>query len=53
MSIELWDEWRGSMDGRPTMLIKRLIRWGRFRVDLHCFVGSDDPGCFHTPALGF
>ena len=21
-----WDEWRGSFDGRPSMLIKRLSR---------------------------
>ncbi len=47
-----WDEWRGSMDGRPSMLIKRLFeRWG-YRVDLHKFVRGDDPGCFHThPAM--
>lgn len=45
---EFWDEWRGSLDGRPTMWIKRLLRLGRWRVDLHKFVGADDPGCFHT-----
>lgn len=43
-----WHEWRGSLDGRPTMLIRRLIKWRAFRVDLHCFIASDDPGCYHT-----
>ena len=43
-----WDEWRGSIDGRPSMLVKRLFdRWG-YRIDLHKFIRSDDPGCFHT-----
>ena len=43
-----WDEWRGSMDGRPTLWEKHLFcRKGR-HVDLHKMVGTDDPGCFHT-----
>lgn len=45
---EFWDEWRGAMDGRPTMLIKRLLHIGGWRLDLHKFVGSDDADCFHT-----
>lgn len=57
MHIELWDEWRGSLDGRPTMWISRLLKlpfwkragkWLSCRVDLHKFTGRDDPGCFHT-----
>lgn len=43
-----WDEWRGSLDGRPTMFIMRLLRWTGLRVDLHKFVRADDEGCFHT-----
>lgn len=43
-----WDEWRGSLDGRPTMLIKSLVARLGCRVDLHKFVSADDPGCFHT-----
>jgi hypothetical protein len=52
-----WHEWRGSLDGRPTMYIKRLLQlpfWRRAgkllscRVDLHKFVAADDEGCFHT-----
>jgi hypothetical protein len=43
-----WDEWRGSFDGRPAMLIKRLFSWRGYRVDLHKFVRGDDPECFHT-----
>lgn len=43
-----WDEWRGSNDGRPSMLIKRLFdRWG-YRIDLHKFVRGDDAECLHT-----
>ena len=45
---DFWDEWIGSMDGRPTMWIKHLFcRAGR-HIDLHMFVSADDPGCFHT-----
>ena len=45
---EFWDEWRGSFDGRPVMYIKRLLRIGGWRLDLHKFVRADDEGCFHT-----
>lgn len=48
MSLLRWDEWRGSLDGRPTMLILHLARWRDWRLDLHKFVGADDPGCFHS-----
>lgn len=61
--LNRWDEWRGSMDGRPTMWIKRLLwipiwrragRWLSIRVDLHKFVGKDDDECFHShPAWAF
>lgn len=44
-----WDEWRGSLDGRPTMWIRRLYgSKARGGVDLHKMVRPDDPGCFHT-----
>ncbi len=43
-----WDEWRGSMDGRPTLYIKHLFcRWG-FHIDIHKMIGPDDVDCFHT-----
>lgn len=45
---EFWDEWRGSLDGRPTMFIKRLLHIGGCRLDLHKFVSADDADCFHT-----
>lgn len=44
----IWDEWRGSLDGKPTLWIKRLIHIGDFRIDLHKIVGDDDWDCFHT-----
>lgn len=44
----LWDEWRGSIDGRPALYIKRLVRFFGFRIDLHKFVRADDRDCFHT-----
>lgn len=52
-----WDEWRGSLDGRPTFWLKRLLyvplwkragKWLGCRVDLHKFIGADDPGCYHS-----
>lgn len=55
--FDFWDEWRGSLDGRPTMFIKRLVKipvwrrngkWLSIRLDLHKFVRADDAGCFHT-----
>lgn len=45
---EWWDEWRGSLDGRPTLWLKRLARAFGCRADLHKMVGLDDPECFHT-----
>jgi len=55
--MKFWDEWRGSLDGRPTLWIKRLLympiwrrtgKWLGCRVDLHKFIAADDPGCFHS-----
>lgn len=46
--MNFWDEWRGSMDGRPTMWIKRLLRIAGWRLDAHKFVAADDADCFHT-----
>lgn len=43
-----WDEWRGSLDGRPTFWKKNLFARRGWKIDLHKFVGADDPGCFHT-----
>ena len=43
-----FDEWRGSMDGRPVLWVKHLLcRAGR-HIDLHKMIAADDPGCFHT-----
>lgn len=47
-----WDEWRGSMDGRPTLYVKHLCCRRGTHIDLHKIVGADDPECFHThPAV--
>jgi hypothetical protein len=47
-----FDEWRGTMDGRPTMWVRYLIRRGNLRVDIHKIIAADDPECWHThPAL--
>ena len=43
-----WDEWRGSIDGRPALWIKKLVRLAGCVIQLHKFVRADDPGCFHT-----
>jgi hypothetical protein len=43
-----WDEWRGSIDGRPSLLIKKLARAFGCVAQLHCFVRADDEACFHT-----
>lgn len=43
-----WTEWRGSFDGRPALLIKKLLKAFGCVVQLHCFVRADDPDCFHT-----
>lgn len=49
-----YDEWRGSLDGRPTLWVKRFLSWRGWRVDLHKMVGADDADCFHThPATAF
>lgn len=43
-----WDEWIGSLDGRPTLWVKHLLcGWG-VHLDLHKMVKADDPECFHT-----
>ncbi len=43
-----WDEWRGSLDGRPVFWTKHLLCAFGCYVDLHKMVAPDDPGCFHT-----
>ena len=43
-----WDEWRGSLDGRPTLLVKHLFCHFGCHIDLHKMVGADDTDCFHT-----
>lgn len=43
-----WDEWRGSLDGRPTFRSKTLLHFRGRKVCLHKFIAADDPDCFHT-----
>lgn len=43
-----WQEWRGSMDGRPSMFIRNLFSFRGYKLDLHKMVRADDPTCFHT-----
>lgn len=43
-----WDEWRGSMDGRPTLWVKCLFGRSGRRIDIHKMVAADDPDCFHS-----
>lgn len=43
-----FDEWRGTEDGRPVFLIKKLVKAFGCVIQLHKFVGADDPGCFHS-----
>lgn len=43
-----WDEWRGSMDGRPTLWVKHFLCGGGRHIDVHKIIAVDDPGCFHT-----
>lgn len=43
-----WDEWRGSNDGRPSLLIRKFVRALGCVVQVHKFIRADDPGCFHT-----
>lgn len=50
----IWDEWRGSMDGRPTLWVKHLFCAAGRHIDLHKMTAKDDPDCFHThPAVAF
>ncbi len=47
-----YDEWRGSLDGRPVLWIRHLLCGRGFHVDIHKMVLADDADCFHThPAL--
>lgn len=48
MSTITYDEWRGSMDGRPTLWVKHLFCRRGWHIDLHKMVAADDPECFHT-----
>ena len=43
-----WTEWRGSLDGRPTIWIKSLVKLFGCSIDLHKMTGIDDEDCFHT-----
>lgn len=43
-----WDEWRGSLDGRPTFYSKTLAAIFGVRISLHKFVSADDLECFHS-----
>jgi hypothetical protein len=45
---DFWDEWRGSLDGRPVMYIKTFMRIKGFKISLHKMVRADDKDCFHT-----
>lgn len=44
----IWHEWRGSLDGRPTMWVKYFVKRPWLHVALHKFVAPDDPECFHS-----
>lgn len=44
----IWDEWRGSNDGRPTLWVRHLLSAFGCKVDLHKMVRGDDQECFHT-----
>lgn len=46
--IKYWDEWRGAMDGRPTLWVRHLFCHFGCHVDLHKMVMPDDLDCFHT-----
>lgn len=49
-----WDSWRGSIDGRPTLWTRHLVRIREHHLDIHKMVAADDADCFHThPALSF
>lgn len=53
-----WDEWRGS-GAEPTFWVRHVYprvprrnaegrRIGRLAIDIHKFIGKDQPECFHT-----
>ena len=44
----LWDEWRGSMDGRPVLWVKHLLCGRGLHIDIHKMIAPDDADCFHT-----
>lgn len=43
-----WDHFTATPDFRPIMWTRELVRPLGLRIELHKFVGTDDPGCFHT-----
>ena len=43
-----WDEWRGSMDGRPTLWVRHVARRAGRLIDIHKMIAKDDTDCFHT-----
>lgn len=43
-----FDEWRGSLDGRPTLWVRHLLCFAGRHVDLHKMVAVDDAECFHS-----
>lgn len=44
----IWEEWRGSFDGRPAMWVKTLFGKLGLKIEIHKFVRADDGDCFHT-----
>lgn len=46
--VTWWSEWRGSLDGRPTMWITYLLKRPSLQISLHKFVAPDDAECFHS-----
>lgn len=55
VDFRFWPEWRGNLDGsRCVMLVRPLMSWRGYKLDLHKFVGEDSPGCFHShPAKAY
>lgn len=50
--MNFWHEWRGSSDNDITMLIRHIISFRGYKLDLHKFVAPDWETCFHThPAI--
>jgi hypothetical protein len=43
-----YGEYRGSLDGRATLWIKRFLRRHWLNIDLHKMTAADDVDCFHT-----